>query len=135
MVLCHQQLRNLLKSLSWVLKLVSASLKGPLKFAAKNQFMENFIIFIVLSQVNTFGSFDVLLGWIWQKNQQAANYNHFLVLVTFLCEKSTLVWTVYPNWDTNDIFNKTSNSIFFEFCKNFKFLLALCNGLTNKFSQ
>ena len=34
-----------LKSLSWVLKLVLASLKGPLKFAVKNRFMENFIIF------------------------------------------------------------------------------------------
>ena len=31
--------------LSWVLKLVLASLKGPLKFAVKNRFMENFIIF------------------------------------------------------------------------------------------
>ena len=46
-----------LKSLSWVLKLVLASLKGPLKFTVKNRFMENFIIFYSSTLDNCFWQF------------------------------------------------------------------------------
>ena len=60
--------------------------------------------------------------------------NVFSFFVFFLWAKNTLVGTVYPTWDTNDIFSMAYNAIFFDVSKNFKFPSNLCNRVTNKCS-